>query len=141
MKWQQIADVRPLTKDAVKLHYIGSTLISEEVLFKSKVQLTVITIVDGHKKRNQLSCGGEALSLSLLVKIPTYQTLTASYMHIHIKMIPHLLDCKESPSFDASLDLCLANILAFLMALFFSRELIDEELIAAISAATTSAAL
>ena len=54
---------------------------------------------------------------------------------------PHLLDCKESPSFDASFDLCLASILAFLMALFFSRELIDEELIAAISAFTTSAAL
>ena len=56
-------------------------------------------------------------------------------------MIPHLLDWRESPSFDASFDLCLANILAFLIALFFSRELIDEELIAAISAATTSAAL
>lgn len=50
--------------------------------------------------------------------------------------------CTESPSFDASLDLCLASIFAFLMALFFSRELSwADELIAAISAATTSAAL
>ena len=55
--------------------------------------------------------------------------------------ITYLFDWKESPSFDASFDLCLANILAFRMALFFSLELIDEELIAAISAATTSAAL
>ena len=56
-------------------------------------------------------------------------------------MMAHLLDCSESPSFDESFDLCFANILAFLIALFFSRALIDEELIAAISAATTSAAL
>ena len=50
--------------------------------------------------------------------------------------------CTESPSFEASLDLCLASIFAFLMALFFSRELSwADELIAAISAATTSAAL
>ena len=55
--------------------------------------------------------------------------------------IIYLFDWKESPSFDASFDLCLANILAFRMALFFSLELIDEELIAAISATTTSAAL
>ena len=55
--------------------------------------------------------------------------------------ITYLFDWNESPSFDASFDLCLANILAFRMALFFSLELIDEELIAAISAATTSAAL